>query len=263
MIECAARIGNESLLKTKPVMIIFLLQSSLREFSSMLKTSEKKIKDWPENERPRERLIRYGAESLSDAQLLAIILRTGGGGKGVLSLCIELLDKYKGLRNIDAAAVNDLSKEKGIGIAKISQIKAAFELGKRLMSESVGNNPVFSSSHSVYSYFAPRFTNLKKEVFMCILLDAKNRMIEHKVSEGTLTNSLIHPREAFKEAIKESAASVIFVHNHPSGDPEPSKDDIVITERLKSAGDIVGINVLDHVIIGDGRYVSLKEKGIL
>lgn len=232
----------------------------------MPKTSEKKIKDWPENERPRERLIKYGAESLSDAQLLAIILRTGSGGKGVLNLCMDLLDKYKGLRNIDAVAISDLSKEKGIGIAKIAQIKAAFELGKRLMSESDGNNPVFSSSQSVFSYFAPRFKNLMKEMFMCILLDAKNRLISEKkytISEGTLTNSLIHPREAFKEAIKESAASVIFVHNHPSGDPEPSKDDIVITERLKSAGDIVGINVLDHVIIGDGRYVSLKEKGIL
>jgi DNA repair protein RadC len=226
--------------------------------------SEQKIKDWPENERPRERLIRYGAESLSDAQLLAIILRTGNGGKGVLNLAIELLDKFKGLRNIDAASIAELHSLKGLGTAKIAQIKAAFELGKRLMGEFISSNPVFSSSHAVYSYFAPRLKNLKKEIFLCALLDAKNRfMQEVKVSEGTLTNSPIHPREAFKEAVRESAASVIFVHNHPSGDPTPSRDDIVITERLKNAGEIMGISVLDHVIIGDGKYISLKEKGIL
>ncbi len=226
--------------------------------------SDGKIKHWPENERPRERLVKYGAESLSDAQLLAIILRTGSGEKGVLSLSMSLLDAFKTLRNMDAASIAELSSMKGLGTAKVSQIKAAFELGKRLMGESSEGMPVFSSSHAVYSYFAPRFKNLKKEFFISVLLDAKNRFIrECKVSEGTLTNSIIHPREAFKEAIKESAASVIFAHNHPSGDPEPSKDDIVITERLKSAGEIIGINVLDHVIIGDGKYVSLKEKGLL
>ena len=225
---------------------------------------EQKVKDWPENERPRERLIKYGAESLSDAQLLAIIIRTGSGEKGVLGLSMSLLDAFKTLRNIDAASISDLSSMKGLGTAKIAQIKAAFELGKRLMGESFDGKPVFSSSHSIYSYFAPRFKNLKKEFFIGVLLDAKNRLIrECKVSEGTLTNSLIHPREAFKEAVKESAASIIFVHNHPSGDPTPSRDDIAITERLKSSGDIIGINVLDHVIIGDGKYVSLKEKGIL
>jgi DNA repair protein RadC len=223
-----------------------------------------KVKDWPENERPRERLMKYGAGSLSDAQLLAIILRTGGGGRGVLNLAMALLDTFKGLRNIDGASLRDLLSIKGLGTAKIAQLKAAFELGKRLMSESSGNTPVFSSSNSVYSYFASRCKNLKKEMFLCALLDTKNRLIrEVKVSEGTLTNSLIHPREAFKEAVRESAASVIFIHNHPSGDPVPSEDDRVVTERLKATGDIIGIPVLDHVIIGDGCYVSLKEKGIL
>lgn len=224
-----------------------------------------KIKDWPENERPRERLVKYGAENLSDAQLLAIILRTGGGGNGVMVLAMELLDKFRGLRNIDGASVNELkSSAKGLGTAKVAQIKAAFELGKRLMSESTDGRPVFSSSSALYSYFAPRFKNLKKEYFFCVLLDVKNRLIrEHRISEGTLTNSHVHPREAFTAAIKESAASVIFLHNHPSGDPEPSRDDIAITERLRAAGDITGINVLDHLIIGDGRYISLKEKGIL
>ncbi len=228
--------------------------------------SSAKIKNWPKGERPAERLIKHGPESLSDAQLLAIILRTGGK-KGVLNLALELLDNFNSLRNIDSASISDLSSLKGIGLAKTAQIKAAFELGKRLMSESSEGSPVFSSSLNVYSYFAPRFKNLKKEIFISLLLDAKNRLIKEreydKVSEGTLTNSIIHPREAFKEAIRESAASVIFVHNHPSGDPTPSQDDIVVTERLKKAGEIIGIAVIDHVIIGDGKYSSLKEKGFL
>jgi DNA repair protein RadC len=226
--------------------------------------ADPKVKDWPRDERPRERLIKYGTESLSDAQLLAIILRTGSGGKGVLALAMELLDRFKGLREIDAASLSDLSGMKGLGTAKIAQLKAAFALGKRLMSESLEGNAALSSSRMVHSHFAPRFKNLKKEVFLSLLLDTRNRLIkEVKVSEGTLTNSLIHPREAFREAIRESAAAVLFVHNHPSGDPEPSRDDIAVTERLKATGDIVGIKVLDHVIIGDGRYVSLREKGIV
>jgi DNA repair protein RadC len=226
--------------------------------------ADPKVKDWPRDERPRERLIKYGAESLSDAQLLAIILRTGGGGKGVLALAMQLLETFKGLRNIDGSSIADLSSVKGIGTAKIAQLKAAFALGKRLMSESPERDAAFSSSHAVHSYFAPRFKNAKKEVFLSLLLDTKNRLIkEVKVTEGTLTTSPIHPREAFKEAIRESAASVIFVHNHPSGDPEPSRDDLAVTERLKATGDIVGINVLDHVIVGDGKYVSLKERGML
>ncbi len=228
--------------------------------------SSSKIKNWPEGERPAERLIKHGPESLSDAQLLAIILRTGGK-KGVLNLALELLNNFNCLRNIDSASISDLSAIKGIGTAKTAQIKAAFELGKRLMGESSESSPIFSSSLNVYSYFAPRFKSLKKEVFISILLDAKNRMIKEKeydkVSEGTLTKSLIHPREAFREAIRESAASVIFIHNHPSGDPSPSNDDIAVTERLKKAGEIVGIAVIDHIIIGDGKYISLKEKGFL
>jgi DNA repair protein RadC len=224
----------------------------------------KKIKEWPEKERPRERLIRYGAESLSNAQLLAIILRTGSGQKGVLELSMSLLDRFESLRDIDSASVSDLLSINGLGIAKIAQIKAAFELGKRLMSESVEERPVFSTALAVYSYFAPKMKNLKKEVFLCLLLDSKNRFLrEVRVSEGTLNRSLIHPREAFREAIREAAQSVIFIHNHPSGDPSPSKDDIAVTERLKSAGQIIGIDVLDHIIIGDGRFVSIKDLNIL
>jgi DNA repair protein RadC len=223
-----------------------------------------KVKQWPVNERPRERLIRHGGAALSDSQLLAIILRTGSGGHGVMDLAISLMDHFKTLQAVENASVADLSAIKGIGTAKIAQIKAAFELGRRLMAESKDSNPFFLSAASVHSCFAPMFKNMKKELFLCLLLDAKNRLIKDvKISEGTLTNSLMHPREAFKEAIRESAAAVIFVHNHPSGDPTPSRDDISVTERLKMAGEIVGIATLDHIIIGDGSYVSLKEKGIL
>lgn len=226
--------------------------------------STTKVKDWPEGERPTERLLKYGAENLSDAHLLAIILRTGGN-KGVLNLAIELLSRYKTLKEIDDSSIKELSMFKGLGKAKIAQIKAAFELGKRLMKESSENNPTFTSSRCVYSYFAPKFKNAKKESFISVLLNSKNKMIKEfvRVSEGTLTNSLIHPREAFKEAIRESAASVIFVHNHPSGDPTPSSEDIAVTDRLKKAGEILGIPVIDHLIIGDGKYISLKEEGFL
>ncbi|MBF0328570.1 MAG: DNA repair protein RadC [Nitrospirae bacterium] len=224
----------------------------------------RKVKDWPESERPRERLLNNGPEALSDAQLLAIILRTGSGKTNVMELSLSLLEEFRSLKNIDDASAAELSKINGLGTAKIAQLKAAFEIGKRMMADPKDNRPVLSSSSAVYSFLSPALRHIKKEKFLCLMLDAKNRLLrEHLVSEGTLTNSVIHPREAFKEAIKESAASVIFVHNHPSGDPTPSKEDISITERLKSTGNIVGITVLDHLIIGDGRYVSLNEQGLM
>ena len=224
----------------------------------------KSIKDWPESERPRERLLREGPNSLSAAQLLAIILRTGGEGRSALDLAIEVLNTFGELTKIEMASLREITSIKGMGKAKIAQIKAAFELGRRLAEEPFIKGSVFSSGHDVFAYFRGRFKNLKKEVFYCMMLDAKNRILKDcKVSEGTLTNSLIHPREAFKDAIKESAVSVIFVHNHPSGDPSPSREDILVTERLVSVGEVIGIRVLDHVIIGDEKYTSMKEKGYI
>jgi len=226
--------------------------------------SYKSIKDWPEEERPRERLLKMGAESLSSAQLLAIILRTGGGGKSAIDVAIEMLDSFKSLKNIETASVKELAKVKGIGAAKAAQVKAAFELGRRLLRERDEKRPVFSSSQDVYSYYHPIVKGLKKEVLFCAMLDAKNRILNNcRNSEGTLTNSLMHPREAFKSAIKESAAAVIFIHNHPSGDPAPSREDIAMTERLVQTGEIVGIKVLDHVIIGDSRHTSLMDEGYI
>ena len=222
------------------------------------------IRKWPEGERPRERLLTHGANNLSDAQLLAIILRTGGGGKSAIDLAMELLNSFRGLQEIEDASSGEFSVFKGMGHAKVAQIKAAFELGRRLLDEPHKKGPVFSSGDDVYLYYQQHFKNLKKEEFRCALLDAKNRLFKDcRISEGTLTHSLIHPREAFRFAIKESAASVIFVHNHPSGDPVPSREDKLITERLVSTGEIIGIKVLDHVIIGYDSYTSMMEKGYI
>lgn len=224
----------------------------------------KSIKDWPEEERPRERLLKHGASALSDSQLLAIILRTGSGKKSAIDLAIEMLDLFKSLKKIDNASIKDFSSLKGIGTAKAAQIKAALELGKRMLRETEEKCPVFSSSKDVFAFYHPMLVNLKKEVLFCSLLDAKNRAFKnHRISEGTLTSSMVHPREAFRDAISESAASVIFVHNHPSGDPTPSKDDIAITERLVKTGEIVGIKVIDHVIIGENKHASLLSDGYI
>lgn len=224
----------------------------------------KSIKDWPEGERPRERLLRDGAHSLTVAQLLAIILRTGGGGKSALDLAIEVLKTFGELRKIEMASLIEFMSIKGMGKAKVAQVKAAFELGRKLAEEPFIKGPAFSSGHDVYSYYHGRLKNLKKEVFYCLMLDAKNRILKDcRISEGTLTNSLIHPREAFKDAIKESAAAIIFGHKHPSGDPGPSHEDILITERLVNVGDLIGIRVLDHIIIGDGKYTSMMETGYI
>jgi DNA repair protein RadC len=226
--------------------------------------AKQSIKSWPEGERPRERLLKHGADHLSDAHLLAIILRTGGGGKSALDLALEILTSFENLRGIENATRGEFVSFKGMGDAKVAQLKAAFELGRRLLEEPARRGPAFSSGSDVYAYYHQRLKDLKKEVFYCAMLDAKNRINkDYCVSEGTLTNSLIHPREAFKNAIKESAASVIFVHNHPSGDPRPSREDIIVTERLSNAGEIVGIKVLDHVIIGDNKYTSMMEEGYI
>ncbi len=225
------------------------------------------IKKWPEEERPRERLLRYGASSLSTAQLLAIIVRIGGRDKSAIQLAREVLHHFHGLKDIDDASLAEFEDIKGMGSAKVSQIKAAFELGKRLMqdrNDCPSGNRSFTSSRDVYEYYGPGFFGLKKEKFLCALLDTKNTVFKDMVvSEGTLTSSPVHPREVFRYAIKEAAASVLFIHNHPSGDTHPSKDDLTITKRLVETGRIVGINVLDHIIISDNAYLSLMDKGYM
>lgn len=227
----------------------------------------KSIKNWPEDERPRERLLKFGAGGLSTAQLLAVILRTGGKKKSALELARELLEHFISLKDIEEISEDEIRDIKGIGAAKLAQLKAALELGRRLMSEGTeygSGRPSFKNSRDVFNYYRPKFYGMKKERFICAMLDAKNKMFKEViVSDGTLTASLVHPREVFRSAIKEASASVLFVHNHPSGDPTPSKDDTAITKRLIETGKIIGIEVLDHVIISDNRYISLMEKGYI
>ena len=227
----------------------------------------KSIKKWPEDERPRERLLRSGADGLSTAELFAIILRTGSRDKSAIELAREVLIHFRNLKEIEDAAMAEFAGIKGMGEAKIAQVKASFELGKRLFqqdNDALFKNPSFRNSRDVFEYFMPRFYGLKKERFLCALLDAKNRVFKETiVSEGTLTTSPVHPREVFREAIKEAAASVLFVHNHPSGDPKPSNDDISITKRLIETGKVIGINVLDHIVISDKKFLSMMENGYM
>jgi DNA repair protein RadC len=222
------------------------------------------IINWPEGEKPRERLLKYGAKSLTDAELLAIILRTGTLGDNAIELARKILTRYKALRNIACKNVSELKKIKGLGNAKISQILAAFEIGKRFIQEKSLARPGIRTSEDIISYIKPELRDLKKEIFKLIILNSKNKVLKTStISEGTLTQSLVHPREVLKEAIIESAASVIFVHNHPSGEPKPSSYDIKLTKELIKAFDLVGIKVLDHIIIGDNDYYSFFDNGII
>lgn len=227
----------------------------------------KSIRKWPEDERPRERLLKYGADKLSTAQLLAITLRTGGRDRTAVELATEILIKFKDLKKVEDASAAELSLIKGMGGAKTAQLKAALELGRRLLQQKSADSPgvsSFKNSRDVYDHYRPQFYGLKKERFLCVLLDVKNRVFKETIiSEGTLTSSPVHPREVFRVAIKEAAASVLFVHNHPSGDPNPSRDDVEITRRLVETGKVVGIHVLDHVVVADGHYISLMEQGCL
>ncbi|MEC4677617.1 MAG: DNA repair protein RadC [Nitrospirota bacterium] len=223
-----------------------------------------KIKDWPKEERPRERLLKNGAESLSDAQLLAILLRTGSDKGDALQLAIYLLKKFSPLPQFFQATISELCAVKGIGPAKAAQLKAALELGRRSLSIPLFEGAIFSKSRDVFQHFAPLFRNAKKEYFKILLLDQKNKLIRDvTISEGSLTATVVHPREVFRPAIRDSAAAVIFIHNHPSGNPSPSTEDKNITTRLSKVGEVMGIPVLDHLIIGDRDYFSFADAGYI
>lgn len=229
--------------------------------ASNIPSSHPMIRDVPISERPRERMIQHGADSLSNAELLAILLRTGTSEESVISLACRILNQVGELRGLKSITYDELVMIRGIGPAKALQIAAGLELGKRI-STSIPNRPTIRSPQDVAGLMMEDLRYHSQEHFVCLYLNTKNQVIgKETVFIGSLNSSIVHPREVYKEAIRRSSASVICLHNHPSGDPTPSREDIEVTRRLLDAGKIIGIDLLDHLIIGDGRFYSLKEKG--
>ncbi|SHE66212.1 RadC family protein [Clostridium fallax] len=223
------------------------------------------MKDIPKLERPQERLKIYGAESLSNSELLALILRTGTSKENILSLSGRILKEVEGINGLLRASSSDLMKIKGVKEAKSSQILALCELFKRFKYSKLDIDEIkVTEPENIANYVMGYMMNLKQEVLKVIMLNTKNAIIgDRDVFKGTLNSSIVHPREVFLEAIKFSSASIIICHNHPSGDPSPSEEDINITFRLKECGKVLGIDLLDHIIIGNYKFISLKEKGII
>jgi DNA repair protein RadC len=226
------------------------------------------IKNWPEGERPREKLLKLGAGALSEAELLALIIGSGDAvsGASALDLGRELLIAFKALRSLADASCSELQQVKGVGPAKSSCIKAAFELARRAKIEPrpIESFTRFTCASQVFEHLNYEFRDRRKEYFMALLLDGKNRIITRaQISEGSLNQSIVHPREVFNVAVRESAAAMILLHNHPTGDPSPSPEDLEVTRRLCEAGQLMGIKVLDHIIIGEDGFYSFAERGHL
>ncbi|MFZ4450555.1 RadC family protein [Salibacterium aidingense] len=230
----------------------------------MLPLSPTTIKDVPFSERPREKMVKIGAEQLSNQELLAILLRTGTKNESVLQLSQRVLYDFDGLLMLKEATMEELQKIKGIGLAKALELRAALELGRRIYTFQENEKYVIRSPEDVSRYVMDDMRFLTQEHFVILCLNTKNQVIHRQtLFIGSLNSSIVHPRELFKEALRRSAASVICLHNHPSGDPAPSQEDIDVTKRLMEGGKILGIEVLDHIIIGDRKFTSLKEKGCI
>lgn len=230
-----------------------------------------RVCDMPAQLRPREEFERVGAENVSDAVLLALILRTGTKGMNVVEVSQRLLSAFGSLTALAKASVQELQTLNSIGPVKAQMIKAAMELAQRLTRESVGESPLITTPEQAATVLRERARVLQYEVFWALMLDAKNRLIGEpkQISQGTLNSSLIHPRELFKKALEHSCAAMILAHNHPSGDPTPSSEDLKVTKQLIGAGEVMGIRVLDHIIIGHRKYhnasdfLSLRESGLI
>jgi len=225
------------------------------------------ITDWPESERPREKLMQYGPMKLSEVELLAILIRSGSGGNSALDVARELMSRTGGLNQLARLDYNDILQMniKGLGEAKAVTIAAAIQLARRLqMEESATPDKILRSSEQVAKLYIPKLRDLNREIFMVLLLASNNRLLKDIIiSEGILNASVVTPREVFREAVLGMAAAVILIHNHPSGNPEPSREDIQLTEKMSASGKMMNIPVLDHIIIAGNRYTSFADKGLL
>jgi DNA repair protein RadC len=230
----------------------------------MSRDSSFTVRDLPRQERPRERLQKFGPEALSAQELLALVIGRGIPKKSVMNIAQELLARFGNIKAINQATIEELSQIKGIGLAKAAQIKACFELGRREELEPELKTFDINNPEAVVKALRTSIKDKAKEHFKLILLNPRNRIIGiSTISIGTLNASLVHPREVFKDAIMHSAASVVLVHNHPSGDPEPSEDDIKITKKLVDSGKILGIEVVDHIIIAKQGFKSFANEGLI
>ncbi|UFT97923.1 DNA repair protein RadC [Radiobacillus kanasensis] len=222
------------------------------------------LKDVPKQDRPRERLLELGPKTLSNQELLAILLGTGSKEESVVALAQRILMHFEGLSLLKDCTIEELTAIKGIGTAKGVLILSAIELGKRMHQFKVEDRYVIRSPEDGADFIMEEMRNLNQEHFVCIFLNTKNQVLHRQtIFIGSLNASIVHPREVFREAVKRSAASIICAHNHPSGDPSPSQEDIHVTKRLVECGKMIGIELLDHLVIGDRKFVSLKEKGYL
>lgn len=222
------------------------------------------LRDVPREDRPRERMMIDGAEALSDAELLAILLRTGTRNESAVNLANRILRECGGLRQLVDMSIAELINIRGVGPAKAVQLRAGIELGRRLARRAASDRPAIRKPEDAAKLVMEDLRSELREHFVCLFLNTKNQVLAREtLSVGTLNASLVHPREVFRAAIKRGSASIICLHNHPSGDPTPSPEDIALTRRLQEAGALIGIDVLDHIVIGDGRFISLKEQGYL
>ncbi|GEN85514.1 DNA repair protein RadC [Oceanobacillus sp. FSL W8-0428] len=222
------------------------------------------IRDLPTEDRPRERLLKHGADKLSNQEILSILIGSGSKNDPVQLLADRILMHFEGIKLLRDATVEELTAIKGIGVAKSLNILAAIELGKRISSYKSIDTYMIRSPEDGANYVMEEMRNLAQEHFVALFLNTKNQIIHRQtLFIGSLNASIVHPRELFREAVRRSAASVLVCHNHPSGDPTPSQEDILVTKRLVESGKIIGIEVIDHLVIGNERFVSLKQKGYL
>mgnify|MGYP000867220234 CR=1 FL=1 len=233
-----------------------IIQSNNKEYIS--------IKDWDETERPRERLIRHGASALSDAELLAIVFGTGTHGISAVDLARNLINKYGNISKLAKCDYSEFKNSNGIGTVKAVSLAAVFEISRRIEIPPYSERTVFRYPSDIAEYYIPRLRDCRVEIFKAILLNSSNQIMrEVDISEGLVNESLVHPREVFRIAITESAVSVLLIHNHPSGNTEPSTSDIKVTRQLVEAGKIIGIKVIDHLIIAGDKYSSLLALGLI